>query len=242
MAVSLHETCLQYFNRRLSEGWKCTSLEGYDAVLLSPDGIRRRIDLRNDVETLRPNASGEFDDAWSATGCDNNSYTCVDEASQDGNTTHLRSKDVNVKNLWNIENTALTDETITKITLYAWCQRHGSGFENGYIGIKSGTTYDWGSEITFTASFVEYTREFLQDPDTSAAWTTSGLNALLIGIRNLATDPGTDCTQIYVEVDYTEPGWSGGDVGGVAIATIAKINGVALADIVKVNGVAQCAQ
>ena len=33
-------------------------------------------------------------------------------------------------------------------------------------------------------------------------------------------------------------GWAGGDVNGVAIATIAKINGVALADIVKVNGVA----
>lgn len=37
---------------------------------------------------------------------------------------------------------------------------------------------------------------------------------------------------------YGEPaGWSGGDVGGVAIATIAKINGVALADIAKVNNV-----
>ncbi|KKL44896.1 hypothetical protein LCGC14_2361090 [marine sediment metagenome] len=32
--------------------------------------------------------------------------------------------------------------------------------------------------------------------------------------------------------------WAGGDVGGVAIAGIAKINGVALADITKVNGVA----
>lgn len=41
---------------------------------------------------------------------------------------------------------------------------------------------------------------------------------------------------LYVE--YTPAGWAGGDVGGVAIATIAKINGVALADIEKVNGVA----
>ena len=32
-------------------------------------------------------------------------------------------------------------------------------------------------------------------------------------------------------------GWSGGDVNGVAIATISKINGVAIADITKVNGV-----
>ncbi len=33
-------------------------------------------------------------------------------------------------------------------------------------------------------------------------------------------------------------GWAGGDVSGVTIGTIAKINGVALADITKVNGVA----
>ncbi len=36
----------------------------------------------------------------------------------------------------------------------------------------------------------------------------------------------------------TPAGWAGGDVGGVTIGTIAKINGVALADITKVNGVA----
>ncbi len=33
-------------------------------------------------------------------------------------------------------------------------------------------------------------------------------------------------------------GWSGGDISGVDITTVAKINGVALADITKVNGVA----
>ncbi len=38
-------------------------------------------------------------------------------------------------------------------------------------------------------------------------------------------------------ITYTT-GWSGGDIGVVPIADIAKINGVALADILKVNGVA----
>ena len=48
----LHETCLEYFRRRLAEGWECISLEGHNAVLLSPDGnVRREIDLRNDIET-----------------------------------------------------------------------------------------------------------------------------------------------------------------------------------------------
>ena len=45
---------------------------------------------------------------------------------------------------------------------------------------------------------------------------------------------------IAIRIYYTTEisGWAGGDVSGVAIAGIAKINGIALADIVKVNGVA----
>ena len=60
MAISLHETCLEYFRRRLREGWKCISLEGHNAVLRSPDGIIRPLDLRNDVLTLSPNADSSI--------------------------------------------------------------------------------------------------------------------------------------------------------------------------------------
>ncbi|GAI05297.1 unnamed protein product, partial [marine sediment metagenome] len=60
MELVKHETCQEYFRRRLSEGWKCISLEGYNAVILSPEGIRRELDLRNDIETLRPNATGDL--------------------------------------------------------------------------------------------------------------------------------------------------------------------------------------
>ena len=72
------------------------------------------------------------------------------------------------------------------------------------------------------------------------------------GFRNpeLETNPA-QISRIYAEdwgsvnpaptlyVEFTPvTGWAGGDVNGVAIATIAKINGVELADILKVNGVA----
>ncbi|GAG76256.1 unnamed protein product, partial [marine sediment metagenome] len=53
MAISLHETCQQYVDRRLSEGWRIVSRKGYHLILSSPDGnILRPVDLRNDVETL----------------------------------------------------------------------------------------------------------------------------------------------------------------------------------------------
>ena len=57
--TSKRETCQEYFDRRIREGWKCISRDGPLVVLLSPDGIRKEMDLRNDVETLRPNAAGD---------------------------------------------------------------------------------------------------------------------------------------------------------------------------------------
>lgn len=87
--IALHETCLEYFRRRLAEGWRCISLEGHNAVLLSPEGIRRELDLRNDVETLRPNAAGD-ETNWSPLGGGDN-YEEVDEAVADDDTSFNRS-------------------------------------------------------------------------------------------------------------------------------------------------------
>lgn len=64
-------------------------------------------------------------------------------------------------------------------------------------------------------------------------WQATGWNYLIA----FTADKGTGFKPKLV-VTYEPAGWAGGDVGGVAIAAIAKINGVALADIVRVNGVA----
>ena len=55
------ETCAEYFKRRLSEGWKCTKYAFPKAILSSPDGsIKREIDLRHDIITVRPSAPGSL--------------------------------------------------------------------------------------------------------------------------------------------------------------------------------------
>ncbi len=76
------------------------------------------------------------------------------------------------------------------------------------------------------------------------SWVT-GNNLAMLSIYNSGTGerlpesyenaPG-DSAKLHIE--YAAVGWAGGDVSGVPIANIAKINGVALADILKVNGVA----
>jgi len=89
MAVSLVETCQQYFDRRIKEGWKCISLEGHNAVLLSPDGIRREVDLRHDTETLRPNGAGDLTGIGYQSPSSTYHWDKVDEVIADDSTTYV---------------------------------------------------------------------------------------------------------------------------------------------------------
>ncbi|GAJ12518.1 unnamed protein product, partial [marine sediment metagenome] len=85
-----HETCIEYLARRLSEGWKCISFKHPFAILLSPEGIIRPLDLRNDVETLRPNAPGDATN-WLPHPSGEANWKNVDEAVADDVTTYNHS-------------------------------------------------------------------------------------------------------------------------------------------------------
>jgi len=217
MAVSLHETCQEYFDRRIREGWKCVSLEGYNAVLLSPEGIRRELDLRNDVETLRPNAPGAEENIAAATSGAGNHWQDVDEEVADDTTTRLKEDRPDCqwyRDFFNIEDHTVGNGTINKITLY-FRVRTGAG-NNGNttaIGvIKSGTTvaetaernpyYDFGNNV-----FGTYSAEWTKNPEDNQAWEWDDIDNLQIGVslRTCVLYTYAFCTQVYVEVDYTPP-------------------------------------
>jgi len=84
---SLNETCQEYFDRRISEGWEVIEYNWPHAILLSPDGIRREIDLRNDVETLRPN--GDVTVLFTPVPSTDNAYERVNEVICDGDTGYV---------------------------------------------------------------------------------------------------------------------------------------------------------
>ena len=88
MELVKHETCQQYVARRLSEGWRIISQSGFNVILQSPEGISRPVDLRNDVETLRPNAAGDLTEWVPIDGADN--WANVDEVTADEDTTYNR--------------------------------------------------------------------------------------------------------------------------------------------------------
>jgi hypothetical protein len=117
----IKETCSEYYHRRLSEGWKEIKRDGFNVVLLSPEGIERKIDLRNDVETLRPNAAGDetnIPTQYPATGYH---WDKVDDVtSDDGSTFIVTGLKSYKRDLYNLPAHSGSG-TINKITVYVRC-------------------------------------------------------------------------------------------------------------------------
>ena len=154
------------------------------------------------TEILRPNAAGDSTE-WICVGDDIN-YQMVDEASQDGDATYVKEWATGEKDLYNIANHSIGSGTIKFVKLYAWIKRYSASQTRMHIGVKSGTTEDWGSEISTTDSWVEHTRQFNTDPNTGTNWTRAAVDALQIGVKTGEGDwLGGACTQIYVGVAYT---------------------------------------
>ena len=252
----MYETCEQYVTRRLSEGWSIVWQSGYHLILSSPDGnILRPVDLRNDVETLRPNAAGDEENIDNVSGDGvGTHYTTVDEAEADGDTTHIYTKGSDwLRDLYNISDHSVGSGTINHITVYAVCGALGIPSQTSLkIAIKSGTgsgnpdTPDESAGIELTSvDYLSYSNEWATNPATSSAWTWDEIDKLQIGITIRESSGGkpTKCTQVYVEVDYTpytlheKTLTDGLKVGEALIKTPMPVfsDGIALADILVKN-------
>ena len=177
------------------------------------------------IETLRPNAAGDECNIRNQTGaaCPDH-YQNVDEAVSDGHTTKVvewqSPYTTWYRDLYNIEDSGAGTGDINKVTVYARCV-HMGGTPNQAslkIAIKTGGTAFEGSEETLTGSWVNYSKEWATNPDTGLAWTWAEINSLQAGLamRNINTADGagssSNCTQVWVEVDYN-PAKSSSDSG-----------------------------
>ena len=235
MEVVKHETCLQYFGRRLSEGWKCVSLKGYDAVLLSPSGFRREIDLRHDVLTLRPNSDGTYQEVYYREG-DSTSrpyYPSVDVV-PDGFTTCIYTKVPGLfRDTYGLPNHTTEYGPINKVTHYACGRATGATYSlwEGMIYTNS-SPYYWGGYSA--TSFLTYSHIYTNNPQTGSAWTWDEIDALQIGCRLTHTYQSNThykawLTQTYVEVDYTP--WSAPTVTTQAATAVAGASALAHGNI-----------
>lgn len=97
-----------------------------------------------------------------------------------------------------------------------------------------GVTYD-GDEVNFSgiSNWQTFDETWTQHP-IGGAWTWANIDDLEIGVSVIGDgNTNTFCTQVYVEVNYTEQ-WTG-TINGVDNPD--EICGVAATDIAKVNGI-----
>lgn len=201
------ETCQQYVDRRLFEGWKIVGRFGHSVYLSPPDGsFIRPVDLRNDVETLRPNAAG--DDTELSKWGDTFNWQCVDEEIPDDDTTYVVAGWNEPNYLRDFYNLPASEGSgdINHVTVYALCKAAGTPTQASIkICVKSDSTPTEDAEKTITTDYVSYSKQWATNPADSQAWEWSDIDALQIGIsmRQSAVNKGTLCTQVYVEIDYT---------------------------------------
>ena len=208
MNATLHETCPQYVARRLSEGWKLVWHQGYHLVLSSPDGnILRPVDLRNDIETLRPNAAGDECNIEGEDGCSAcpNHYDCVDEVEADDATTIVLTLAATYqRDLYNLPASSGSG-TINFIKIYFRCRGPDA---KARPALKSNSIVTDGTEIATNGGYTTYSQQWNTNPATSQPWGSdwSVIDALQIGVslkQPVYKSGSVKCTQVYVEVDYT---------------------------------------
>jgi len=157
-----------------------------------------------DVETLRPNAAGDLTELEASSG---NNYECVNEADADGDESfvYICGGVVFGADLYNIVDHSEGSGTINKITVY-FCCRYILSEGYAYAVIKSNSTTWSGSQKILSGSWVLYSQEWATNPADDEAWSWDDIDALQIGaeLENGDNfDEESQCTQVYVEVDYT---------------------------------------
>lgn len=132
------------------------------------------------VDGILPNAAGDQTDWTPSAGAN---YAAVDENPQDDDTTYVEDS---VSANFDLYNYASMPSVGTILGL----QVNGTGRETDVTNytlkqpVKSGTTTDTDAGVVLnTTSFITKIRVLEQDPDTSAAWIESGVNAVQVGVE-----------------------------------------------------------
>ena len=156
-------------------------------------------------ETLRPTGSGDQCGIASESGCSScpDHYTCVDEATYDTGSYVSETNNAGV-DLYAIANHSIGSGTINSVTVYAVGKWSGSYDGLLKLAIKThSSSYYSANWKTLTTSWVEYSEQWTNNPNTGVAWTWDEIDAMQAGIQLYGDTSSTAyCTQVYVVVNY----------------------------------------
>lgn len=132
-------------------------------------------DLR--IATLFPSADGYLNQFTRSAGSTN--YTLVDEATHNSDTDYVEDGTVGHIDSYAMSNLPTVPNGVKALVVRAVGRKTDAGAKTGRIGVRSGTTNYESSDIALPASYALLSDSIrVVDPNTSAAWTESGVNAI----------------------------------------------------------------
>ncbi len=151
---------------------------------------------------LRPSAAGGETNIASQYPGSGSHYDKVDESFPDDYAAYVYTAATGYqRDLYQLENTSQTG-TINWIKVWVRCVALASGYCR--TAIKTGGTVYEGTQQSVSMSWANYSTQYAENPNTEEAWTWDDLNALQAGVSlKEGSILNTNCTQVYIEVDYT---------------------------------------
>ena len=131
------------------------------------------------IYTLRPSLDTAQKD-WTALSGANNAAMVADTLT-DGDTSYVQASTVGNYDLYDVGNLTPTSATISAVNHLVWARKTDAATRAINLTTKSGSTTTDSANTTLSASYVGYSKIYDTDPNTAAAWTVSGVNALQIG-------------------------------------------------------------
>jgi hypothetical protein len=131
------------------------------------------------IETLRP-AADTVTKTWTPNSGVIN-FSRVNETTVDGDTSYVSTSTVGNRDLYSLGALSSTPSTIDAVSVVQFAEKTDATTRTLYSSVKSGATDSDGTAFALNATYQRYDRLILTDPNTSAAWTASGVNNLLIG-------------------------------------------------------------
>jgi hypothetical protein len=134
------------------------------------------------IDTLYPDSDGNANQFDGSDGNSVNNFELVDEAQNDGDTTYVESSTATEKDQYGFDAIA-EPTTIHGVSVCSVARKDDAGARTGKIITRSGGADYEGSEFTPSTSYGYFDEIWEEDPDTSTAWTESGINAAEFGIK-----------------------------------------------------------
>jgi hypothetical protein len=134
------------------------------------------------VVTIRPNADTAEADWTTQAGSDH--YAMVDESTQDADTTYVEADTTDDFDLYDYQSASALGDTIHGVQINTECKEtDATAFSLKTVAKSGSTVSDGAAQAIASASYKTLRRILVDDPATSVAWTSSGINAAQFGVK-----------------------------------------------------------